>query len=700
MTVSEPRQSIAAADAVIARDRDSPTVDYSQTKISGTTVHASGFGYTTKHNGVAVDRTLVCKAFMDTEAKVVRVCSPDGFGKCFATSTIKKFFSVVTRHDMPRESTSGYNSNGLASTLDPEVARAGRAKFFESTVLRQELPVFFDEHFCRHPVLLIDFRYMHSDKFEHMCRGITHSLMNLAKFWTEAFTQDQLDSNQKETLAAMTKLRTGLDENLYTPQFDFENCSDNLSTLFALVSDFVFSVCKQPYIVIVRGYDKPLCVNVGELFEDKARKICMALFSQIFKDDDRLFKGILTGVYAFPLDDAVDLGLNRMSTIMPAVNGCYENCSTPVLANPDPFNDLLGITRSDVVELASLLNQTKQVEFMLNHFGGYNFGSDKIRYNISMVFGHLIQLARHDAEENHALFKKLLKPDSKIGEFALHRRAEMVLLISRLTCDYDNGGSSCFVWPSLELKAKHCKSADDELCNFVLDASVHPGKVETESDLDSFVSLLVCLGYVSIGANNALCIPNNNMRDMWETVRLLATFSMPDQLEQDVAQRQLTDSLFDGNTQVLCDDFQFALTQLATKDSYAESTLFEFACRYIVSKLTLARYTVASRPSNADYDHQFLAHPQFNRTWKVTLLPFGRYIQTLAVYFYFVPITPSDVGGSGINSVRLIELANQALDKTNNEHLPTRGDVRLDLGIALGCGNVIIQKRVHTQPSV
>ncbi|KAJ2557470.1 hypothetical protein GGH12_006170 [Coemansia sp. RSA 1822] len=158
MTVSEPRQSIAAADAVVARDRDSPTVDYSQTKISGTTVHAGGFGYTTKHNGVAVDRTLVCKAFMDTEAKVVRVCSPDGFGKCFATSTIKKFFSVVTRHDMPRESTSGYNSNDLASTLDPEVARAGRAKFFESTVLRQELPVFFDEHFCRHPVLLIDFR--------------------------------------------------------------------------------------------------------------------------------------------------------------------------------------------------------------------------------------------------------------------------------------------------------------------------------------------------------------------------------------------------------------------------------------------------------------------------------------------------------------------------------------------------------------
>ncbi|KAJ2138377.1 hypothetical protein IW139_003486 [Coemansia sp. RSA 353] len=700
MTVSEPRQSAAADPVVIGRDKDSPTVDYSQTKISGSMAYTGGFGHTTRHSGAAVDRTLVCKAFMDTEAKVVRVCSPDGFGKCFATSIIKKFFSVVTRHDMPRESISGYNSNEIPSTLDPEVARAGRAKIFESTVLRQELPVFFDEHFCRHPVLLIDFRYMHNVNFVLMCRGMTYSLMKLASFWTEAYTQDQLDSAQKEALASMTELRTELNENLYNPQFDFDNCGDNLRALFALVSDFVFSVSKQRYIVIVRGYDRPLCVSAGKPFEDKARKIYMALLSQIFKNNDRLFKGILTGVYAFPLDDAVDLGLNRMSTIMPTVNGCYENCSTSMLANPGPFNDLLGITRSEVVELASLLRLTKHVDFLPNRFGGYSFGRDKIRYNIGMVFSHLVQLARYYEEENHALYKKLFKPDNMISKFVLYRRAEMLLFVSRLTCDYDNGGSSCFVWPSSELKTKHCKSADDELCNFVLDAMVHPGKINAESDMDSFVSLLLCLGYVSIGANNALCIPNNNIRDMWETVRVAATFGTPDQLQQDIAQRQLTDSLFDGIIRVLCSDFQFALTQLATNNSYEESTLLEFACRYIASKLTLARYTVASRPSNVDYDHQFLADPQFNRTWKVTLLPFGRYIQTLVVYFHFVPITPSDMDKSGINSVRLIGLANQALDKINSEYPSVQNSVRLDLGIAFGCGNVIIQKRVHKQSPV
>ncbi|KAJ2495743.1 hypothetical protein GGH96_006270 [Coemansia sp. RSA 1972] len=700
MTVSEPRQSIAADAAIIARDKDSPTVDYSQTKIRGAMAHAGGFGYTTKHNGAAVDRTLVCKAFMDTEAKVVRVCSPDGFGKCFATSTIKKFFSVVTRHDMPRESTSGYNSNDIPTTLDPEIARAERAKVFESTVLRQELPAFFDEHLCRYPVLLIDLRHMHSNKFVHVCRGIIYALMNLARFWTEAFTQEQLESDQKEILAAMTELRTKLNENLYNFQFDFEDCGDDLIALFALVSDFVFSVCKQPYIVIVRGYDKPLCVSAGKPFEDKARKIYMALLSQIFKDNERLFKGMLTGVYAFPLDDAVDLGLNRMSTIMPAINECYEICSTPMLANAGPFNDLLGLTRPEVVELVSLLNQTKHVEFMLNHFGGYNFGHDNIRYNIGMVFSHLVQLARYDVEEKHALYKKLFKPDSMISDFVLRHRAEMILFVSRLTCDYDNGGSSCFLWPTLDLKAKHCKLADDELCNFVLNASVHPGKVDAESDMDGFVSLLLCLGYLSIGANNALRIPNNNMRNMWETVRVAATFGTRDQLEQDIAQRQLTDSLYGGIIRVLCSDFQFALTQLATSGSYSESTLLEFACRYIVSKLTLAQYTVTSRPSNIDYDYQFLAHPQFNHTWKVTLLPFGRYIQTLTVYFHFVPTTPSDIGGSGINSVRLIERANQALDKINSEHLPTQNSVRLDLGIAFGCGNVIVQKRVHKQSPV
>ncbi|KAJ2344106.1 hypothetical protein GGF43_005529 [Coemansia sp. RSA 2618] len=217
--------------------------------------------------------------------------------------------------------------------------------------------------------------------------------------------------------------------------------------------------------------------------------------------------------------------------------------------------------------------------------------------------------------------------------------------------------------------------------------------------MDSFVSLLLYLGYLTIGANNALCIPNNCMRDMWETLRLEATFGTWDQIQQDIGQHRLISSLFNGSIQELCTDFQFALTQLPVSDDscYTDAMQLELACRYIASKLTLARYTIIDRRPNLEYDHQFLAQPQFNRTWAVKLLPFGRYNQTMVVLFHFMPITPLDVGESVLDGTRMVQLARQALDSISDNSVVqhfAHCDVRLDLGIAFGCGNAVIRQRL------
>ncbi|KAJ2495744.1 hypothetical protein GGH96_006271 [Coemansia sp. RSA 1972] len=624
MTVSEEPQ------AKRVRQNCQQDVDWSLVK-----VHTSNGGYkysqySTLYGGAVVDKSLICKAFLDVEARVVRVCLPSGFGKSYNANIIKQFFNVLNQQDMPGMNGYNFGRNNPIKDLDHNVARVERMKQFESSLLRQELPAFFSEHFCRHPVIYVEFK----------------------------------------------------------------DCESAPSQLFACISDFVFGVCKTQYIIIVEEYDVPLRTSEGRACESQVRQVYMSLLGQMFKSNDRLLKGMITGLYAPSLDEAMGSDLDGLLTVMPAVNKCHQPCLPLTLTNSNALGGMFGFTRSEIVELSKILKLSSRAGYVLNHVGGYDFGYSEDRFHGHQALTELNSLQTLKVNSKSSIQRMLFKANNTINRFVLRRRAEMILFVSRLTCDYDNGGSSCFVWPTLDLKAKHCKLADDELCNFVLNASVHPGKVDAESDMDGFVSLLLCLGYLSIGANNALCIPNNNMRNMWETVRVAATFGTPDQLEQDIAQRQLTDSLYGGIIRVLCSDFQFALTQLATSGSYSESTLLEFACRYIVSKLTLAQYTVASRPSNIDYDYEFLAHPQFNHTWKVTLLPFGRYIQTLTVYFHFVPITPSDIGGSGINSVKLIELANQALDKINSEQSHTQNSVRLDLGIAFGCGNAVIQHRL------
>ncbi|KAJ2350707.1 hypothetical protein GGF43_004243 [Coemansia sp. RSA 2618] len=293
----------------------------------------------------------------------------------------------------------------------------------------------------------------------------------------------------------------------------------------------------------------------------------------------------------------------------------------------------------------------------------------------------------------------VFKAEDKIKKFVVHRQAEVALLISRLLCGYNGSGSGCFMWLSSDVKAEHCRTLDDSLCNFALDPSVHIGNIHVEAKMDSFVSLLLYLGYLTIGANNALCIPNNCMRDMWETLRLKATFGTWDQIQQDIGQHRLISSLFDGSTQELCTDFQFALTQLPVSDNscYTDATLLEMACRYIISKLTLARYTIIDRWPNLEYDHQFLAQPQFNRTWAVTLLPFGRYNQTMVVLFHFVPITQLDVGKFGLDGTKMVQLARQALDSISDNSVVQQFahcDARLDLGVAFGCGNAVIRQRL------
>ncbi|KAJ1837484.1 hypothetical protein LPJ70_005838, partial [Coemansia sp. RSA 2708] len=96
------------------------------------------------------------------------------------------------------------------------------------------------------------------------------------------------------------------------------------------------------------------------------------------------------------------------------------------------------------------------------------------------------------------------------------------------------------------LKDNNCASAADATHNFVLDPLVYPDAVRTEASIDSFVSLTLYLGYLTVGVDNSLRIPNNGMRDLWEQIRLMATFGTWDQIQQDIAQHQLIDSLFSG----------------------------------------------------------------------------------------------------------------------------------------------------------
>ncbi|KAJ1758198.1 hypothetical protein LPJ54_006454, partial [Coemansia sp. RSA 1824] len=92
------------------------------------------------------------------------------------------------------------------------------------------------------------------------------------------------------------------------------DCESAPSQLFACISDFVFGVCKTQYIIILEEYDVPLRTSEGCAFESQVHQVYMALLGQMFKSNDRLLKGMITGIYAFSLDEAMGLDSDSLLT--------------------------------------------------------------------------------------------------------------------------------------------------------------------------------------------------------------------------------------------------------------------------------------------------------------------------------------------------------------------------------------------------
>ncbi|KAJ2851176.1 hypothetical protein IWW36_001315 [Coemansia brasiliensis] len=464
-------------------------------RIHGTDISPRNPKPNINHNQMMIDKSLVCKAFFDIDAAIVRICAPSGFGKTLNLKMIRTVFNIINCNDMPGSQVYHPTPNGSIKKLDLDVAQRERMKLVDSLLLRQE-EEFFDKHFCRYPVLNID-----------------------------------------------------------------------------------FSV------------------------------------------------SMLAGVYNMPLYDDD----NAVVTVAPALYMCYQRSSQSSL------EAMFGITRLELKELCDILQTNEQeIDDASATFGGYSFAQN-IEYFSAKQTVELYRRYSPKRPKSRLKGNSVSRPAKIVKSIICEASPELFMLLLRLISDYDSGTSSCFIWSTAELKAEHYKDANDLLFNLVIDPLANPSNTTAESSPDKIVTLLVYLGFLAIRANNVLCIPNNKMRDMWEDLRLLATFGSMLQTQQDFKQHRLISSLHIGQTDLLHAEFTSALQRIsASSVSLSLQAQLEYACRWILSNLTVSRYSSTHGKANLESDQKFVAYPKLNTPWTVTLLPFGRYIQPLAVTLCFV----------------------------------------------------------------
>ncbi|KAJ2661183.1 hypothetical protein IW148_003450 [Coemansia sp. RSA 1199] len=182
----------------------------SSTKAHGTIIDVTGdFGTIARQGGLVLDKSLICKALLDTPSAPIRVCLPRRFGKTFNLSVIEEFFNVVTCKD----------AEPVDGSIDEAAGRANRMKLFKDSLLHEEYPEFFEEHFCKTPVIRITMKNVKATSVEEFYKALVGSIYDTAKIWVSnaknvdwsAFVKDEWDdlkeitSEAKKILADMYK---------------------------------------------------------------------------------------------------------------------------------------------------------------------------------------------------------------------------------------------------------------------------------------------------------------------------------------------------------------------------------------------------------------------------------------------------------------------------------------------------------------
>ncbi|KAJ2215581.1 hypothetical protein EV179_001991 [Coemansia sp. RSA 487] len=125
-------------------------------KVSGRRIVVGGdFETLERGSGIVVDKTPICKALFEAREAPICICLPRRCGKIFSLSIVEKFFNVLNNDDGPV----------VDGRLDEAECRRARENFFKNRLLFDTEREFYDEHFCKYPVIRIDLKEKYQSKY-------------------------------------------------------------------------------------------------------------------------------------------------------------------------------------------------------------------------------------------------------------------------------------------------------------------------------------------------------------------------------------------------------------------------------------------------------------------------------------------------------------------------------------------------------
>lgn len=268
-----------------------------------------------------VDKTLIIKEILDTISGVTLFTRPRRFGKTLTMDMLKTFFEK-----QPKD-TSKYFRNR-------KIWQCGKKyKMYQG----------------RFPVIALNFKDVKFDNWQDTYEKLSMILQNEYIRHSEV-----LDCGKVNTF-----------DRLYFQKVTSGSASKvELTDALGRLSSMLSAVYGEKVVILIDEYDTPIQQGFMQGFYEEVLSFMRMLLSAGLKDNNNLFKGILTGILRISKENLFS-GLNN-----PTVDTVIDK----------KYSEYFGFTRTEVEDMARYYGREDKLAEIQQWYDGYQFGDTEI-YN-------------------------------------------------------------------------------------------------------------------------------------------------------------------------------------------------------------------------------------------------------------------------------------------------------------------------------
>ncbi len=279
----------------------------------------SDFRRVIKDNNYFVDKSLIIQELINSNAQITLLPRPRRFGKTLNLSMLRYFFEN----------------------------RESSEELFKDLAIYQTEE--FREHLNRYPVIFLSFKDIKSN-------NLKDSLNKINSLIREEF------GRHKESILTIIESANDEDRYNYYDIVQRRATQDVYEKSLELLSSLLYQAYNQQVVILIDEYDTPIHASYLHGYYNEFIEFIRNLLSGAFKDNDFLYRGVITGILRVSRE-SIFSGLNNIAT--------YTISDTR-------YSNKFGFTVDETKKILDSFGLSDKYDDVSDSYNGYKIGEETI----------------------------------------------------------------------------------------------------------------------------------------------------------------------------------------------------------------------------------------------------------------------------------------------------------------------------------